>query len=232
MQNGGFISQYWRVGGACGIAFAVCFIVGAALSEGEPPTWDDPPAEIRAFWADDGQAYLAGDYIIGLGFMLFFFPFLSALTSVLGAAEGGSRMWSRIVFGGGVLFLALAAAQGIFWTTLAFGDVAENLSDESLTLLMTLDVGAQHFPPAALAIMVLPASLVILLTRVLPLWLGVLALIEGVLGLLGPLAILADNPNDSVLSFLAFPGAGIWILITGIVLILKKEAPAVAAAAA
>jgi hypothetical protein len=226
------LNQWWRVGGACGILFVVFFIVGGALSGGEAPAYDDPPEEIRAYWVDEGQNFLTGDYIIGLGFILFFFPFLSALTSVLAAGEGNSRMWSRLVFGGGVLFLALAAAQGVFWTTLAFGDVAENLSDESLTLLMTLDIGAAHFPPAAIAIMVLPAALVILLYRPLPIWLGILTLIEGILGLLGPLGTLADNPNDSVLSFLAWPGLGIWILITSIVLLMKKEAPVAAAAAA
>ena len=140
-------------------------------------------------------------------------------------------MWSRIVFAGGVIFLALAAAQGIFWTTLAFGDVAESLSDDTLTLLMTLDVGASHFPPAALAIMVLPAALLILTYRALPIWLGVLTLIEGVLGVLGPLATLAENPNDSPLAWLAFPGAAIWVLATSIVLVLKKELPTAASTA-
>jgi hypothetical protein len=222
------LNQWWRVGGICGILFLVLFIVGSIL-QGEPPMRSDPVDEIRAFWVDDGESYLTGDYFIGLGFMLFFVPFVSSVSGMLGVAEGGVRMWSRIVLGGGILFLALAAAAGAAWTTLAFGDVAENASDETIVLLMDLSTGADHFVAAGLAIMVLPAALVMLQTRAVPIWLGVLTLIEGVLAVLSPLAILAEDPNDSVLGFLAFPGAAIWILATSIVLILKREAPVAAA---
>ena len=230
MQDGSILRQWWRLGGICGILFLVLFIVGASF-QGQPPAYDDPVEEIRAFWVDDGEAFLTGDYIIGLGFILFFFPFVSALSGLLGIAEGGPRLWSRIVLVGGVLFLALAGASGIFWTALAFGDVAENASDDTIVLLMTLDVAAWHFAPAGLAIMTLPAALVILQTRVLPLWLGGLTLIEGVLATISPLAILADNPNDSALGWLAFPGAAIWVLVVSIVLVLKKEAPVAVPAA-
>jgi hypothetical protein len=226
----GFLKQWWRVGGACGILFLVLFIVGSSL-QGAPPTRTDPVSEIRSFWVEDGESYLTGDYIIGLGFMLFFIPFVSGLSSLLGRAEGDPRMWSRIVLVGGILFLGLAAGSGAFWTALAFGDVAENASDDTIILLMDLSTGADHFIPAGLAIMVLPAALVMLQTRVLPLWLGVLTLIEAVLAILAPLAILADDPNDSVLGFLPFLGSGIWILVTSIVMVLKKDAPPAGAVA-
>jgi hypothetical protein len=216
--------QWWRVGGICGILFAIMFVVGASM-QAEPPMYNDPIDEIRTFWVEDGDDWLTGDYIIGLGFILFFFPFLSALTSLLGNAEGGPRMWSRLVFGGGILFLALASATGLFWTTLAFGDVAENASDETIQTLMNLDVGASHFALVGLAVMTLSAALLMFQTRVLPIWLAVLTLIEGVLAVLAPSAILAEDPSDSVLGWLAWPGAGIWVLITSIVLALKKEAP-------
>jgi hypothetical protein len=219
--------QWWRLGGICGILFLVTFIIGGAF-QGEAPVYGDPVEEIREFWVNDGQDYLLGDYIIGLGFMLFFFPFLSALRGLLGLAEGGVQMWSRIVFAGGLLFLALAAADGIFWTTLAFGDVAENASDDTINLVMALDVGAVHFLPVGAAIMTLSAAVVIFQTRALPLWLGALSLLEGVLATIAPLSILADDPNDSVLSFLPFVGAAIWMLATSIVLVMKKDAPSAA----
>jgi hypothetical protein len=141
-------------------------------------------------------------------------------------------MWSRLVFAGGLLFLALAAATGIFWTTLAFGDVAENASDETIQTLMNLDVGASHFAPVGLAVMTLSAALVMVQTRVLPIWLAALTLLEGILAILSPASILAEDPYDSPLGWLAWPGAGIWVLITSIVLTLKKEAPVAAAASA
>jgi hypothetical protein len=44
------------------------------------------------------------------------------------------------------------------------------------------------------------------------------------------LAILADNPDDSVLGFIGFLGGALWVLITSIAMIMKKEAPVPATA--
>jgi hypothetical protein len=89
---------------------------------------------------------------------------------------------------------------------------------------MWLDVAAWHFMPAAMAIMALAAALVILLTRVLPLWYGALTLVYGVIALISMLSILSDNPDDSF-GWIAFPASAIWLLVTGILLLLKKDAP-------
>ncbi|HWC29764.1 MAG TPA: hypothetical protein VG845_06755, partial [Dehalococcoidia bacterium] len=96
-MNSSIMRQWWRLGGISGILFLVLFLIGGSM-QAEPPMYDDPVEEIRAHWVDEGGTYLTGDYIIGVGFILFFFPFLSALTSLLGNAEGGTRMWSRIAF--------------------------------------------------------------------------------------------------------------------------------------
>ena len=223
------LNQWWRLGGVFGILFLVLFIVGA-MYQGETPTYGDPVDEIRAYFVDDGQTYLVGDFIIGLAFILFFFPFLSALRSVLGVAEGGVQIWSRLVLAGGLLFMALAAAGGATWTTLAFGDFAKNASDETIILIMGISTGADHFVPAGLAIMALSAGVATLRTGGLPAWHGGLSLIYGVLATVGMLSILADNPDESALGFLPWLGAGIWVLVTSIVLLMKKETPVAAAA--
>ena len=229
-MNNGFLDQYWRVGGACGILFIVMFVIGAILQGGEPAAYDDPIEEIRAFWVDDGDSYLLGDYVIGLGFIIFFVPFLSAVRSVLGAAEGESQMFSRSFFAGAILFIALAAAAGSFWTTLAWGNVAENASDETIQTLMWLDLAANHFVPAGIAIMLLPAAFVLLRTRVLPLWLGVVTLLIGVVAVLSMLSIFGDSSDDDY-GWVGFPLTGIWVLATSIVLILRKDAPGTASSA-
>jgi hypothetical protein len=224
MLNGSFFKQWWRLGGACGLAFIILFIVGI-LVQGETPTYGDAVDDVRAYWVDDGGTYLIGDFIVGLGFILFFFPFASALRSLLGLAEGGVQMFSRISFAGAVLFLALAGAEGAAWTSLAVGDFAENASDDTINLLMSLDMAGSHFLPAALAIMALPAGLVIVQTRVLPVWLGALTLLYSVLAIISSLSVLADNPEDSPVGWIGFIGGAIWILITSIVMLLKKDEP-------
>jgi hypothetical protein len=59
-------------------------------------------------------------------------------------------------------------------------------------------------------------------------WHGVLTLVAAVLATISLLGILAENPDDSVLSWIGFIAAGIWVLITSILLIMKKEAPVAA----
>ena len=89
MTNGLF-AQWWRIGGICGIVLVVLFVVGAIVLQGDTPTYDQSAAEIREFWADDGQRYLIGDYLIGIGFVIFFLAFLSALRGLLGGLRRGS----------------------------------------------------------------------------------------------------------------------------------------------
>jgi hypothetical protein len=229
-MNNGFMAQYWRVGGVCGLLFIILIVV-SSIFQGEPPLFDDPVDEIRTYWVENGDDYLVGDYIGGLAFVLFFMPFVSALRSLLGSAEGNSQMWSRLVFAGGLSTLFLGAVTSIFWTTLSWGNVAETASDETLVTLMYLDVTATHFIPPAVALMTWPAAVVIFQTKVLPLWHGALTLLVAVVSLLSALAIMADNPDESF-GWVTFPALGIWMLATSIVLILKKEAPGVAPVAA
>jgi hypothetical protein len=219
--------QWWRLGGVCGLAFIILFIIGVIV-QGETPTYGDSVEKVRAYWVDDGETYLIGDFIVGLGFILFFLPFASALRSLRGVAEGGVQMFSRISFAGAVLFIALAGAEGAAWTSLAVGDFAENASDDTINLLMSLDMAGSHFLPAALAIMALPSGLVMVQTRVLPIWLGALTLIYSVLAIVSSLSILADNPEDSPVGWIGFVGGAIWILLTSIVMVTKKDAPAAA----
>jgi hypothetical protein len=229
MQNSALFEQWWRLGGICGILFIVTFIIGSVV-QGSTPSYGDATADVRSYFVDHGNKYLAGDFIYGLAVLLFFFPFASALRSLLGVAEAGVQMWSRLVFAGAVLFLAIAAAGGAMWTTLAFGNFAQTANDETINLLMALDVGSWHFIGAALFLLSSPAGLVIWQTKVLPTWLAALSLIYGVLALISLLAILADNPDDSVLGFIGFLGGAFWILITSIAMIMKKEAPVPATA--
>jgi hypothetical protein len=170
-------------------------VIIGIIYQGDTPTYGDPVDGIRTYFVDDGNQYLVGDFIIGLAFVFFFLPFLSALRSLFGRAEGGSQMWSRVFFGGGLLFFALIGTSGVFFTTLAFGDVAKNASDDTITLLMSMSTASDHFIPAGMAIVGLSAGMITLRTGALPAWHGALSLIWGVLAVLGMLSILADNPD-------------------------------------
>ena len=91
MKSWSFTQQWWRIGGACGIAFIIVFIISIAF-EGESPTYDDPIEEIRAYWESDGETYLITDYLRGLATMLLILPFLVCLRAYLGRAEGSPEI--------------------------------------------------------------------------------------------------------------------------------------------
>src|SRR5687767_2334768 len=112
--------QWWRLGGALGIAFVVVFTICGFVFESESPMHTDDIADIRAYWEEDGDTYLLGGYLIGLASVLLYLPFLCALRAFLGTAEGGPQLWSRVAFAAGIIFLIMAATAEAAWTTLAF----------------------------------------------------------------------------------------------------------------
>jgi hypothetical protein len=63
-----------------------------------------------------------------------------ALTTMLGRAEAGARLWSRVSLAGGVCFVAVTIAANWIWTALALG--ADAISDDGMRTLMYLDAAA------------------------------------------------------------------------------------------
>ena len=223
-----FFDKWWRLGGAFGILYLVLFIAGISV-QGEPPQFDKPVDEIRDWFADNGEQHLAGGYMIGLAFMLFFLPFLASLRGLLAAAEGGAAVWSRVAFAGGLLFLIMGATASVFWGALAFSfGVVEEGDKATIRTLVYLDHVSFSVLALVLAPFLLASSLVILRTGVLWRWLVVPGLLAGVLGIIGGASNLESDPEGLVggLGFLGILLAALWILLVSINMILKKELPA------
>jgi hypothetical protein len=223
------LRQWWRLGGLAAVLFIILFVVGVAL-QSEPPLVDDPVDESRADWVSDGQTYLTADYLLGIAFTLFYVPFIVALRALLGRAEGGVNLCSRISFVGGLFFMFWAVSASAFWGALAFGDFAETASDETLRTLMVLDYYAVSGMPFTWVLFVGAASLVIWQTGVVWRWLAYFGLVEVVLAVLAPLAIFSAETDSlfDVIYLIAFFGIALWILLIGIAMLTKKEEPVAA----
>jgi hypothetical protein len=219
------MNQWWRLGGVLGIAFIIAFIIGGIVLQGETPYYDDPIEEVRAYWEDDAQSYLIGDYIIGVAVMLGFLPFLVCLSSFLGRLEREPQLLSRLGLYGGLAFVIMTAAAASTWITLAFA--SEQLEDESIRLIMFLDLAMWNAIPFFTGLFLLAFSL--MMVRIPRAWrfIGAFGLIVGVLALLAPLGILDDDPEDffDILGFIAFAGLAIWLLATSIALAATREEP-------
>ena len=220
----GIMSQWWRVGGALGIAFVVLFFVVGFGVQGEPPAYDDPIDEVRAYWADDGDAYLIGDYILALSSLLLLLPFLVALRTLLGRAEGEPQILSLVGFVAGVLLIAVASISSGPWTMLA--SEPEMFDDAGLRLFMLLDNGLWHAFSYMASILILASSIVMVSTGVLWRWLGALGIVVGIAGLIEPLYVVEpDSGVFEALGFVLFIGFALWLLLTGVGMVVLKEEP-------
>src|SRR3990170_348935 len=194
----GLFNNWWRVGGIAGILYLVLFIAGIGV-QGEVPQFDKPVDEIRDWFTDNGEQYLAGSYMVGLAFMLFFLPFLASLRGLLAAAEGGAAVWSRVAFAGGLLFLIFGATASLFWGALAYSfGVVENGDEGTVLTLMYLDSYGFATAPLAFVPFLLGSSLVILRTGVLWRWLALIGLAAAVFAIIGGASPLDADPEGAL----------------------------------
>jgi hypothetical protein len=227
MNANGFERQWWRIGGALGIAFTVVFLINIFIS-GEPPSRDDSIEEIRQYFTDDGDLYLITDYIGGLAFFVFFLPYLVTLRWVLGPSEGSPPIWSWLTVIGGVLMVAFGGAATVFWGALANG-VAEHpeIDDSSIRLLMELDLYAFTLWGYTMALFTGAASIVILRYGGLWRWLGIVGLIAAVLNLIS-VAWPIDGDDEGAIAIFGFIGAPLTLLFvlgSSINMLMMKEEP-------
>lgn len=218
-----FIGGSWqRHGGWSGIAFVVVWAVGFVV-RGETQTYDAATADLRRYWQESGDRYIAVQYVVLLAAFLLFLPYAVALTEYLGRAEGEPRLWSKVSLFGAVLLLAFTLGAGAAWGTLAFA--IDDLSDQELRLLMRLDVGAFQTEGFGLGLFVFAASLVAVGTAALRRWVGILGLVSGVGLLLWPMGLLPRNQENvfNVVGFLAFLLTVVWVVVTSIALLRSPQ---------
>jgi hypothetical protein len=182
-----------RMTGVFGLAWIVLFAVGGIALQGEPLAYDAPVSEARDFFATHTGRYLWGDYIAGLGFVLCLLPFVVGLRSLLGTAEGGVQMASRLVLVGGVATVIVGDAATAFLDALAVGSTPAELPDSTIRLLLVLDAVAIAAIGLPMALTAIGAATVIWRTGVLPRWLAPLAAASGILSIVGAAFVAADD---------------------------------------
>jgi len=181
---------------------------------------DDDAASISAFFSDSGDSnrYLMADWLIGVAFVLFFLPFVSALRSFLGAADPSGGAWARFSFAGGLLILVGGLASSLAYGSLAVAQT-EGLDDS--TLLFARGMTAYGFGssvPLGIAALIGPASLIILASGVLWHWLGFFGLVVALLNLFGALWLVGGDQESLIglLGLLGFVGFGVWTIAASI----------------
>jgi hypothetical protein len=213
--------NWQRITGVFGLAWIVLFAVGGIVLQGQPPAYDAPIGEVRDFFAAHGDRYLWGDYIAGLAFVLCLLPFVVGLSSVLATAEGAPQIASRLVLVGGVATVVIGDAATAFLDALALGGAPSELPDTTIRLLLELDAVAIAAIGLPMALTAIAAATVIWQTDVLPRWLAPVAVLSGILHIVGA-SFAAAGDAEGPLFFIRFAGLiafGIFVAASSVSLV-------------
>jgi hypothetical protein len=225
----GSAGRWWRLAGLCGLGWFVLFAVGAIVLQGEPPAYDASLAEVRQFFTDHGTRFLVGDYIAGLGFLLFFLPFVVGLRSLLGAVEGGPQIGSRLVLVGGLATVLVGDTATVFQDALALGAGNPELQDTTVRAFLYANAAAIAAIGLPAALFTFAAAAVIWTTAVLWRWLAVVGALAGVLLAVGAAFPLGGDPTGPLwaIRFVGFIGLAVFVVAASIGMLRRTDQAAV-----
>jgi len=190
-----------------GILFIALAITGFIVG-GEPPDAAGNSAdEIVQFYTDNQDRVMASIIILSVATVLFVF-FASHLRSVLDSGAGEDGMFSRIAFVGAVVFAVGAAIDGTL--LIAISEAAGEVEPAQIETLQAF--WDNDFLPLALGVVLftLGSGISIVLHKSLPVWLGWIAIVLGIVGM-------------TPIGWVAFMGTGVWILIVSVMLLISER---------
>jgi hypothetical protein len=156
-----------------GIVAVVFWIIGVLIIEGlgDSPDDDAPAQEFAAYFEDEMGPIFAGFFFLALG-TVFFVWFLGSLRAALVRAEGIPARVASIAFAGGIgtaIFILAFAAPEVAG---AIAADSRELSPQAAEALWSLEIGFFVAAEFITVVLFLATALVILRTRVFPLWLA------------------------------------------------------------
>lgn len=153
--------------------------------------------------------------------------FAAGLRSRLAAVDS-SGVLPRLSYSAAVAQFGLGLVGLAFWGALTLDPVLETASDGLLVAITALDtVTFFTLAPWASALFVIPASVVMLQTRIMPAWLGALGCLAGLASVVGGMWVFSGDPTDALgggVAFVGFLGLQLWVLITAVFLIRSPQA--------
>jgi hypothetical protein len=153
------------------VLFVALLVIGVAMSSGA----GDTPSEIETYYADSGnRAKEVAAFFLIAAAGLAFLSFLGTLREMLVRAEGGPGTLSALVFGPGLVFVALLLAGNAISRAPAALAEQDDFTLDPSTAEMLNAAGYLAIAGGVMAasILVLSASTAVLRTGVLPAWLG------------------------------------------------------------
>ena len=206
-------ARWERLAVLTGVVAVALWIAGVFVIESVSPEDENSPEQLLAYYDDDGTTLLVGVFLFALG-TVFFVWFLGSLRAAFLAGEGMPGRVTAIAFAGGV-------GKAVFDLGVVGGTAAgaigadEDLTPEAAQAIFWMDdaffVGAEFMGLVFMA----ASALLVFRTRVLPVWMGWLALVIAIGLLVVPIGW----------AFLLF-GLPLWVLLASLLLWRAAPAPA------
>jgi hypothetical protein len=202
-------ARWERFAPLTGIVAVALWVVGVIVESSTEYSEKDTPEEILAVFQGDTNTLLAAGVIFAFG-VVFFIWFLGSLRAALYSAEGGVGRLSSIAYGSGMLAALCLLLQVA--PTLQGAVDEDDLSADTAQSLHSM--GEAFFVGAELTLLAMFAAvgLLLLRTRVLPIWLGWASLAVALL--------LAIIPIGWAGVVWAFP---LWTIVTSVLLYLRAQ---------
>ncbi|HEY2936406.1 MAG TPA: hypothetical protein VGJ25_07390 [Gaiellaceae bacterium] len=194
-----------------GIVAVALWIVGTIIEGSTNYSDKDTPEEVLSVLQHDTNSIIAAGIIFAFG-VVFFIWFLGSLRATLYSVEGGVGRLSAIAYGSGMLaalcllFQVAPNVQGAFDKDDISADTAQSLQS----------VGEAFFGGTEITLIAMFAAvgLLVLRTRVLPVWLGWVTLAIAL--------VLAIIPIGWAGVVFLFP---LWTIVVSVLLFLKPPLP-------
>jgi hypothetical protein len=203
------MTRYDRWMPLTGVAAVALWIIGVFVLESASPGGDASAFEILEYFDDDSTSIFIGGFLFALG-TAFFVWFLGILRAAFLAAEGQPGRLTAVAFAGGVgkAVFDMGVIGGSVAGAIA-ADESDDFSPQAAQALFFVDdaffIGAEFMALVFMA----AAGALILSRRVLPVWLGWLALVIALGLLVVPIGW----------AFLLF-GVPLWVLLASVMLFL------------
>jgi len=186
--------RWGRLAGGLGIVF-VALQLGLGAVLGGAPSLDAPSGEIQRYLVDDGANVLAAA-TLGTLSAFFFILFLGPMRTFLRTAEGAPGSLSTIVFGAGLATITLATTACLPTVALAWDNTAARADPALVHAAWNLNTLALVPIGSSAGAFCLAAAVIILRTRVTPVWVGWIGVLAGVVSVIATFFLLADDPDS------------------------------------
>jgi uncharacterized protein DUF4386 len=219
-------TKWERYGALGGILFVVLVIVSIAVT-GSTPKASDSASKILKSFQDHQDGIKAGSFIGGLAAV----PLLwwaGSLYARMRRAEGGQTRLALIA----VLGLVLGGAGQIGMSAID-STVALTLNTVSASGAKFFFVLGQGFADAALiglAVLTLAVSVLSFRTRVFPIWLAWVGIVNAILFVVSSYAVATTDDAIAGIGFAAFIVWAIWIIVTSVIMFRATASPEPASA--